>query len=308
MTAAAIRRGGTRRKPPTRAPGLLARTAARVPLDARTVERLVTVLILGVIAAGLVAVAAMLDLPRRAWLATGEAVGHAGLQVRQIDVSGLEHMDRQSVYAVALDQRSVAMPLVDLEGVRARLLQYGWVADAKVSRRLPDTLAIAIVERRPAAVWQHEGQLTLVDATGIPLEPVRLDAMPDLPVVIGPDANAQAASLTRLTDAAPRLKPLIAAATWVGGRRWDLRFATGETVMLPEGDGAAGGALRRFAELDAERRLLGQHAIRFDLRLPGRMVILPGAGHDAGPDKTPSAPAPATPAPAARPLNPALAI
>jgi cell division protein FtsQ len=29
------------------------------------------------------------------------------------------------------------------------------VQDARVSRRLPDTLVVDIVERTPSAVWQH---------------------------------------------------------------------------------------------------------------------------------------------------------
>ena len=48
------------------------------------------------------------------------------------------------------------MPLVDVEAIRARLLQFGWVKDARVSRRLPDTLVIDIVERQPAAIWQDK--------------------------------------------------------------------------------------------------------------------------------------------------------
>ena len=67
-------------------------------------------------------------------------------------------MERLPVYAVALDQDSMAMPLVDLEDTRARLLRFGWVKEARVSRRLPDTLVVDIVERQPAAIWQHNQQ------------------------------------------------------------------------------------------------------------------------------------------------------
>src|SRR3546814_6388774 len=73
-------------------------------------------------------------------------------------------MDKMTFYAVALDQQSRAMPLVDLEEVRQKLLRYGWIEDAHVSRRLPDTLLIQIDERTPAAIWQDNGQLTLIDA------------------------------------------------------------------------------------------------------------------------------------------------
>lgn len=302
MNAAAIKRGGAmRRKPVRRAtktkPSWVSVTLKTLPLSAQIIERIVTWFIVAVVSGGLIAIALMLDVPHRIGMVAGETIGRAGFQVRQIDITGINRMDRQSVYAVALDQRSIAMPLVDLEGVRQRLLQYGWVADARVSRRLPDTLAIQIVERKPAAVWQHAQRLTLVDAAGVALEPVEVNAMPALPRVIGPDANAQSPALTRLMTVAPRMNAVLDSAVWVGGRRWDLKFQSGETLMLPEGEVRAAAALRRFAELDTAQRLLGQDMIYFDLRNPAQMAILPRA--KARPSTAPAGPA-------TKPLNPAL--
>ena len=65
----------------------------------------------------------------------------------------------------------------------------------------------------------------------------------------------------------------MASASWVGRRRWDLNFQSGETVALPEGEAAAQAALTKFARVDKESGLLGRHYIRFDLRVPGRMTV-----------------------------------
>jgi cell division protein FtsQ len=301
---AAIKRGAaTRRKtvkivkPTRRTPSALSRLLARIPISAQMLERAITIAILSIATFGLLAIAVMLDVPRTVGVAMGEAVGRAGFSVKHIDVSGIDRMDRMSVYAVALDQQSIAMPLVDLEGVRQKLLKYGWVADARVSRRLPDTLAIEIVERKPAAVWQHSQQLTLVDARGVPLEPVNLNAMPDLPLVIGPDANVQATALTALMDHAPQLRPVLDGAVWIGDRRWDLKFQSGETLMLPEGAVEAAAALKKFADLDAAQRLLGRGMARFDMRNPDQMAVLPGPKRPEAPSDTPPA----------KPIDPALA-
>lgn len=291
MTAtAAIKRGtATKRKtakivkPTRRTPSMLSRLLARMPISAQMLERAITVAILSIATAGLIAIAIMLNVPRTVGVAMGEAVGRAGFSVKHIDVSGIDRMDRMSVYAVALDQQSIAMPLVDLEGVRQKLLKYGWVADARVSRRLPDTLAIEIVERKPAAIWQHSQQLTLVDAHGVPLEPVNVKAMPDLPLVIGPDANVQATALTALMDHAPQLRPVLDGAVWIGDRRWDLKFQSGETLMLPEGAIEAAAALKKFADLDAAQPLLGRGMARFDMRNPDQMAVLPGPKKPAVP-------------------------
>ena len=107
-----------------------------------------------------------LDIPAKAMTSAGEAVGRAGFTVKRLEVKGIRQMDSRPVYALAMDQKSMAMPLVDVHAIRDRLLQYGWVKDARVSRRLPDTLVIDIVERQPAALWQDRQQLALFDAMG----------------------------------------------------------------------------------------------------------------------------------------------
>ncbi len=255
---------------------MLARGFATIPLSPRGWQRMVTASILTAGAAALVAIAMFLGLPGYAGTAMAEAVGRAGFTVKRVEVTGIDRMERLTVYAVALDQDSRAMPLVDLERVRSRLMQYGWIADARVSRRLPDTLVVDIVERKPAAVWQHSGQLTLIDGQGVVLEPVALNAMPDLPLVIGPDANIQATALTALTNHAPQLKPMLSGATWIGNRRWDLRFQSGEVLALPEGEDAAAQALTKFAHMDGVDRLLGRGFVRFDMRDPARMFVRVG--------------------------------
>ena len=187
--------------------------------------------------------------------------------------------------------------LVDVGAIRSRLLQYGWVKDARVSRRLPDTLVIDIVERTPAALWQNQGGLTLIDGEGVVLDRVPVDKMPDLPLLIGPGANQHERELGGLMDSVPTLKPQLASATWVGGRRWDLNFQSGETVALPEGEQKAKSALAQFAKLDKSSGLLGRGIVRFDLRIPDKMVVrLPRApGEPIAPTLPAGAPAPAAP-------------
>jgi cell division protein FtsQ len=164
-------------------------------------------------------------------------------------------------------------PLVDVGAIRRQLLQFGWVKDARVSRRLPDTLVIDIVERAPAALWQSKGQLALIDREGVVLDRVPITRMPDLPLLIGPGANRHSGELDRLMASVPTLQPQLASATWVGGRRWDLNFQSGETIALPEGEPASRGALQRFAKLDRSSGLLGRGVVRFDLRIPGKMIV-----------------------------------
>ena len=251
---------------------IIDRTIEALPISHDTLRRIATWSIVGAVGAVAIATATWFGVPGAIGVAIAEGVGRAGFRVEQVEVTGLSRMDRMTVYAVALDQKSRAMPLVDLEDVRQKLLSYGWIADAHVSRRLPDTLLVHIVERKPTAVWQDRGKLSLIAENGVWLEPVKAEAMPDLPLVIGPGANEQEANYQKLLEAAPALRPLVKAATWVGNRRWNLLFESGETLALPEGDGDAAKALVKFAQLDGVRPLLGKGWIRFDMRDPTKLV------------------------------------
>jgi cell division protein FtsQ len=125
---------------------------------------------------------------------------------------------------------------------------------------------IDIVERKPAALWQSQGQLALIDSEGVVLDRVPVDKMPDLPLLIGPGANGEEQQLSELMGSVPSLRPQLASATWVGGRRWDLNFQSGETVLLPEGQSQAEQALAHFAKHDRSDGLLGRGILAFDLR------------------------------------------
>ena len=70
-----------------------------------------------------------------------QAVGRAGFQVKKVEVVGADRIDRLKVYDIALAQKDRSMAAVELDDVRRDLMQYGWIKDARVSRRL---LALAM--------------------------------------------------------------------------------------------------------------------------------------------------------------------
>jgi cell division protein FtsQ len=301
MSAAHVRRGAGRAKAkkPSRVT-VPKKIAKRLPVDQARANKIAG-LVFGafLLAIGLVVLVA-LDIPAKAERAAGTAVGEAGFKVSGYQIVGINHMNRALVDAVVTDElrRAAAeagsakapQALVSVSEIRRRLLDYGWVKDARVSRRLPDTLVIDIVERTPAALWQNGGGLALIDSEGVVLDRVPVDKMPDLPLLIGPGANGQEQQLDGLMAAVPTLKPQLASASWVGGRRWDLAFQSGETVALPEGNEPAKAALVKFARVDKQSALLGRGIVRFDLRVPGKMIVrLPRA---PGEPIAPAAPPP----------------
>jgi cell division protein FtsQ len=177
------------------------------------------------------------------------------------------------------------MPLVDIKGLRDRLRQLPWVADARVSRQLPDTLVIDVVERKPHAVVRRADRLMLIDASGTELEPVSAARARGLMVLSGFDVENRVAPLDRLLDAAPALRPQVAEADWIGNRRWNLVFRSGQILELPEGEREAAGALVGFARLDGTNRLIGGRATAFDMRAPDRIYFRVPGHADADPAK-----------------------
>ena len=241
-----------------------------LPFSEEEVQRVITWVFLAALTVLAFAAAQYAGLTATAYQQYAALAAKAGFQVQRVEVTGMERVDQLKVYQLVLAEKDRAMPLVDIEKVRTDLLQYGWIKDARVSRRLPDTLAVEIIERKPTAIWQRDGKYSLIDADGIVLANVRPGEGGDLPTLNGNDANRQTIALSALLDQASALKAQVSGATWVGNRRWDLQFQTGETLALPEGETAAAKALLNFARMDGVHRLLGRDLIHFDLRDPDR--------------------------------------
>ncbi len=215
--------------------------------------------------------------PAMARAQVAQMASDAGFEVQSVRVTGTNRMDERQVYARALAQRERPMPLVEIEELRADLLQLAWVKDARVSTQLPGTLAIDIVERVPHAVLEKPDRLMLIDRTGSELEPISPENAAEMLRIGGPGAARQVEALDTLLAAAPALSPQVEAAEWVGNRRWNLTFRSGQVLALPEGANQSASALIKFARLDGRNRLLGGEVAAFDMRSPPRIYMrVPG--------------------------------
>ncbi len=227
--------------------------------------------------AGLVIAGWVLDWPEQARQAVALNSAAAGFEIRHVEVLGVREVPRLKVYEAVLAGPSNPMLATDLGAIRERLRAQPWVADASVSRRLPDTVIVRVSERKPVALWQYHGRFRLVDITGRVLAARQLERFASLPLVVGADANLHVGEMLQFASAAPGLAEQLEAGVLVGGRRWNLRLKTGETLALPDTPDSARKALLRFAKLEADlpagQKLLGGRFERFDLRVPGQMTV-----------------------------------
>lgn len=276
-TAAAQNRAAKARQVRKHGKGVLDSVMAVLPFTEEQLHRIFLAVIIGGGVALAWFVASLAGVPALAQAQVAAIASDAGFEVRRVRVSGVQRMNELKVYEAAYAQRDTPMPLVDLEALRQQLVAMDWVLDARVSRQLPETLVIDIVERTPHAVLVKPGRLVLIDATGAELEPVSEANARGMLRVSGPGAARQVAGLGKLLDAAPALKPQVAGAEWIGNRRWNLTFKTDQVLALPGGETEAATALINFARLDGQNRLLGGKVATFDMRVPERVYMrVPG--------------------------------
>jgi len=252
---------------------LLSAVMRVLPFTEEQLTKTFLVLILAAFAALAWMIASFAGLTTLAGQQMAQAAASAGYQVARVEVRGVQRMNELKVYERVLGEQERAMPLVDLPALRASVMELPWVEDARISRELPDTIVVDIVEREPHAVLKKPDRLVLIDRNGNELEPISRSEAKGMLQISGPGARQQVDALATLLDAAPALKPQVAEAEWVGNRRWNLTFGTGQTLALPQGDEKAAGALMAFARIDGVNRLIGGKAVAFDMRNPDRFYL-----------------------------------
>lgn len=205
----------------------------------------------------------------------GLAIG-MGLKLDKVFIEG------ESAEAAAAIQRAVglesgqAMTSVDLDAVRERVEQVGWVKSARVVRLLPNTLIVHVVEHDRLAIWQAGGRNRVIDSHGQVIRGADAGRYPNLPLVVGKGAEQAAAEVLPLIAQRPRLMARLEALVRVDERRWDLRLKDGSLIQLPATDQEA--ALIQLDALDQRERLLELGFARIDLRTPEEVAVRPSAG------------------------------
>ncbi|MCJ2018518.1 cell division protein FtsQ/DivIB [Methylobacterium sp. E-065] len=193
-----------------------------------------------------------------------------GFGVERVTISGISRMyDREVLAAAGIDWRS-SVPFLDVGAVREKLLRVPLIAQASVRKIYPNEIAITQVEREPAALWQKNGELSVIAADGTVIDAMRDDRYASLPLVVGEEANTKLPEYLALVAAAGPLADRIKAGTYVSGRRWTLKL-DGVDVRLPEVDPAA--ALARLVRFEREAGLLEKDIIAVDLRMSDRVVV-----------------------------------
>jgi len=199
------------------------------------------------------------------------AANAAGFRIVSVALAGQHHISREDVLAAAGVTDTTSLLFLDVEQTRERLKSNPWIADATVLKLYPGELQIGIREREAFALWQKNGQVSVIADDGTVLEPYVAPRLIELPLVVGRGAETRAKEFLALLDRYPDLRASVRATVLVGERRWNLRLKNGIDVRLPETDIAP--ALERLVALDKEKNLTTRDIVAIDLRLPDRVTV-----------------------------------
>jgi cell division protein FtsQ len=200
-----------------------------------------------------------------------EATGLLGLTVSDVTVEGRETTDGETILAALAARPGSPILAVSPKRAKQQLETLPWVRTAVIERRLPGTLYVRLVERKPLALWQHGGKIALIDRVGAVIPVARLDRFAKLPMVVGEGAASHAAEFLDMLASEPDLAVRVTAAIRVGNRRWNLRIDNAIDVLLPADETAE--AWARLARLERSAALVQRDVQTIDIRLPDRLVL-----------------------------------
>ncbi len=269
--------GGERAMPRVKSPRTVERRPPAWRLLLRRQKRLLRPLAWGV--AGFAVVLAATSLvhevrPGSTLSGLRERLGRAAdMRVSDIMIEGRANTPEPLLRAALGVSRGDPILGFSVRQARQRIETLSSVEHVSVERRLPGTIVVALTERRPFAVWQHDGKFQLIGRDGQVVADQSLANYAGLPLVVGDGAPAHAASLLDLLATRPAIQSRVVAMVRVGDRRWNLDLKNGTEVLLPEG--AEPAAIARLAELESAHALLDRPLAVVDLRLPDRLVLRP---------------------------------
>lgn len=203
------------------------------------------------------------------------------LMVREVKVVGGRNVDPVEVASIAGLDSDDNLLLVSPTQVASKVEELPWVRGAKVDRRLPGTVRVRVVERKPAVVLSSDGQQWTLDRMGNVLAEGAVTE--GLPALAGIDLAAVSAG-ERVTDPAmrdalaawrslsPKIRAQVAAVLAPTPERITLSFEDGTQVRY----GAARSMHAKnkvLAALLAELRAEGGVAGYIDVRVPTNPAV-----------------------------------
>lgn len=105
--------------------------------------------------------------------------------IEQVAIHGtLNRLERQHLQSQLEQVAQGRFFSVDLEAIKAPLVELPWIRDVEVKRIWPAAISVRVVEQQPVARW---GDKALLNDAGEPFYPPSTEGYEQLPMLTGPD-------------------------------------------------------------------------------------------------------------------------
>lgn len=196
-----------------------------------------------------------------------------GYIVQNVQVTGRDRVPTKDLLEALAIQRGMPLFAYDPQAAQDRVRRLTGIQNVFIERRWPDTVFIRLTERQPAARWQKNEIVTLVDRHGKPVAAKPDEDVTRYPILIGYGVKSQIVPLFTLLQGEPELLKQLKAATWVGERRWDLTLQNGVVVKLPAQNTQL--AMSQLMQLVQRDNIFDKDLEVVDMRLPHQAVLRP---------------------------------
>jgi len=164
----------------------------------------------------------------------------------EIKITGNKRVTNQQIIDIVNSTKSRTFidsqqyqPLIQnlIDEIKSQLL---WINKITILRNMPNVLHITIEEYEPFAIWHSEDKKFIIDKDGNPVpydeSIANQEEFKNMIILSGRGANNHAKALFNIFAINPKLSEKIYSATWVGDRRWNIRFDNDLLIKLPEDD------------------------------------------------------------------------
>lgn len=204
-------------------------------------------------------------------------------ELQEITVSGINQVTRQEVLGQAGVQPGQSLLWLDMRQIADRLRSHPWIKQVTVSRVLPHTLKIDVVERRPAAILRLAAGVLLLDEEGHGLTTLPESSVPSLPVLTGvsPEGILKGDSRSlKAAQAGVKLAALLSEA-FEGLPEVDVRdpenaVAYVEGLRFQFGGSSVEEQWERYRKVEPQLSVSAperQSQNEIDLRYPGKVIV-----------------------------------
>jgi|GEM_PF-5924749 cell division septal protein FtsQ len=154
-------------------------------------------------------------------------------KVREISVSGYNHLSRGEVIKLSTINYGDSLLELDLASIKEKLEKNGWIKKALIKRKLTGEVSIEIQERVPQVAWDVHERLYLLDYHGDIIEKISdASSVSGMIKVKGESGNLDFSNvLDVLSNIGLENPPILL--TKIANRRWNIILDSGLEIKLP---------------------------------------------------------------------------